>query len=1058
MRNSNICREVRFTRRRLPFIVLAALAAACFAHSVLAIDPNRIIAQYIRDYWGSDKGFTGGSVSAFAQTADGYLWIATNKGLFRFDGLRFQAFPQATPTSFPIGAVQGLTTDVQGNLWILLQNTKILRYHDGKFELGNEEAEFGITSVGNRRDGTTLFSSLALGTLTYRDGKFKALSPALELASSSSSANSENRDILSSRLSWATGVTPHRFAEPNSPVTAIAETTDGTVWLGTNNKGLFYLNKGRVVAAANGPSNIKINCLLALDNRELLIGTEQGILRWNGTALTSQGVPGTLRHAQILSIVRDRDSNIWVGTPGGVTRISPDGVSVEHANPKIDSAVTALFEDREGNLWLGSSSGIERLRDSAFVTYSLAGEQNTGPIYGDATQRLWFGPLDGGLRWLKGQNNGAVTVDGLARDVVYTITGTDSDVWIGRQHGGLTHVVSRGGQLIATTYTERDGLPQNSVYATYESSDGTVWAGTLSAGVGELRNGHFKTYTTADGLVSNTIAAITESDDGTMWFATPSGISALSNGHWQSFRAADGLPSANVNCLQPDASGTLWIGTASGLAFLRDGRIHIPSGEPPSLHAQVLGLAVDKLGWLWISTSNHVLRVKRDSLLHDAIGDTDVHTYGIEDGLLGTEGVKRNESVVADSLGRVWFSMNHGLSVVDPARAMTNSAPALVHIDGLSADGNPVEIKKTVRFAPARRRITFDYAALSLSVPERVRYKYKLDGLDDNWSDPVSEREVTYNNLSSGSYRFRVTASNSDGLWNSSESVIPFEIERAYWQTWWFRIAGALVAVFAMLLFFRLRLLRIKKQMNMRFEERLAERTRIAQELHDTLLQGFLSASMQLHVADDQLAPESPAKPFVGRVLELMARVIDEGRNAVRGLRLPDARSENLEQAFSALPQELELARGSTFRVFAEGEARALRPIIRESVYRIGREAVINAFRHSRASKIEVELQYLPKYLRLLIRDNGVGIDQEVVRSGLDGHWGLSGMRERAEEINAKLRVLSSHSAGTEIELSVPSRIAFESRYTNNRWRWLSKLRSPTLSETDQKTESRKLP
>jgi ligand-binding sensor domain-containing protein len=231
---------------------------------------------------------------------------------------------------------------------------------------------------------------------------------------------------------------------------------------------------------------------------------------------------------------------------------------VEHANPKIDSAVTALFEDREGNLWLGSSSGIERLRDSAFVTYSLAGEQNAGPIYGDATQRLWFGPLDGGLRWLKGQNNGAVTVDGLARDVVYTITGTDSDVWIGRQHGGLTHVVSRGGQLIATTYTERDGLPQNSVYATYESSDGTVWAGTLSAGVGELRNGHFTTYTTADGLVSNTIAAITESDDGTMWFATPSGISALSNGHWRSFRAADGLPSANVNCLRPDASGTLW--------------------------------------------------------------------------------------------------------------------------------------------------------------------------------------------------------------------------------------------------------------------------------------------------------------------------------------------------------------------------------------------------------------------------------------------------------------------------------------------------------------------
>jgi hypothetical protein len=212
LRNSNICRE-RFARRRLSLIVSAVLIAVCFPRPVLAIDPNRMIAQYIRDYWGSAKGFTGGSVSAFAQTADGYLWIGTNKGLFRFDGLSFQAFPQATPTSFPISAVHALAADAQGNLWILLQNTKILRYRDGKFYLGNEEAEFGITSVGNRRDGTTLFSSLALGTLTFRDGKFEALSPEFELPISSASAKSENRDILSSRLSWATGVTPHRFAK-----------------------------------------------------------------------------------------------------------------------------------------------------------------------------------------------------------------------------------------------------------------------------------------------------------------------------------------------------------------------------------------------------------------------------------------------------------------------------------------------------------------------------------------------------------------------------------------------------------------------------------------------------------------------------------------------------------------------------------------------------------------------------------------------------------------------------------------------------------------------------
>ena len=494
-----------------------------------------MIAQYIHDYWGSEKGFSGGSVSAFAQTSDGYLWIGTTKGLFRFDGFSFRAFPVATPTSSLIGAVQQLIADAQGNLWILLQNTKILRYHDGKFDLGNEEAEFGITSVGNRRDGTTLFSSLALGTLTFRNGKFEALSPVSDLANSSTAAEPINRDVLSSRLSWATGVTPHRFAEPNSAVTAIAETGDRMVWLGTRDKGLFYLSEGRVVAAPDGASNIKINCLLALNSRELLIGTDKGILRWNGTAVTSQGVPGALRHTQTLSIVRDRDSNIWVGTAGGLMRISPDGVNVDSRG---DRAVTALFEDREGNLWLGTSSGIERLRDSAFVTYPVvgAGPESTGAVYADANQKVWIAPLEGGLRWLKAEKSGSVVADGLAHDVVYSITGGTGELWIGRQQGGLTHLDSRGGPLTARTYTERDGLPQNSVYATYESSDGTVWAGTLSGGVSEYRNGHFKTYTTADGLASNTIAAITQSNDGTMWFATPSGINALSDGHWRSFR------------------------------------------------------------------------------------------------------------------------------------------------------------------------------------------------------------------------------------------------------------------------------------------------------------------------------------------------------------------------------------------------------------------------------------------------------------------------------------------------------------------------------------------
>jgi len=249
-----------------------------------------------------------------------------------------------------------------------------------------------------------------------------------------------------------------------------------------------------------------------------------------------------------------------------------------------------------------------------------------------------------------------------------------------------------------------------------------------------------------------------------------------------------------------------------------------------------------------------------------------------------------------------------------------------------------------------------------------------------------------------------------------------------FWQTWWFLLSVGLGFVLAIMAYFRFRMLRLTRQMNLLFEERLAERTRIAQELHDTLLQGFLSASMQLHVANDHLAADSSAKPLVGRVLEMMGRVIEEGRNAVRGLRLRSRETDGLEKAFSKLQEEVGATSGAAFRIIAEGAQRPLRPMIREEVYRIGREAVVNAFRHAGAKNIEVEVEYAADQLRLVVRDNGCGIDPHVLQTGRDGHWGLSGMRERAERIGGKLRVLSRTSAGTEVELSVPGYVAFEPR------------------------------
>jgi signal transduction histidine kinase/ligand-binding sensor domain-containing protein len=991
----------------------AGLAAICLIRTGFALDPNQPLSQYIRDQWGAKQGFPGGIVYAIAETPDGYLWIGAEKGLVRFDGLNFRLINSENTTAFPGGPVLGLTTDSAGNLWLRLQGAGLLRYRDGKFEdvlPGFEQKENGVTAMCRGINGDVLLSALVNGKARYSGGKFISLT--------------------------------RGSASPNLLVISMAETADGTVWMGSRDAGLLSLNNGRLSRIGQSGQDKKINCLLPIGVQEVWVGTDSGVARWNGSELIRDGALRPLDRVQALALGRDRESNIWVGTANGLARISAKGVlSLE----KRGGAVTALFEDREGNLWVGSAQGIERFRDSVFVTYPEAEgavSGSGGPLYVDAEERAWSAPSDGGLFWRKGARVETVNVAGLDKDVVYSIDGGAGGLWIGRQRGGLTHLGFKSGSLAARTYTQAEGLAQNSVYAVHQSRDGTVWAGTLNGGVSAFRNGGFTTYTTGNGLVSNTVVAITEGSDGSMWFATPDGVSAFSKGRWRSYTSRDGLPPGSVNCLLVDSTGALWIGAAKGIAFFSSGQIKTPRAIPDSLRDQIFGFAEDESGWLWIATENHVVRVNRDKLLSGSLVDGDAREYGLADGLPSTEGVKRHRSVVTDPSGRIWFSLNHGLSVADPSRLAGGSVPALVHILSVSADGGPIELNGSVRLPAAPQRVMFGYAGVSLSAPERVRFRYRLDNFDRDWGEPVTAREAVYTNLGPGAYRFRVIATNSEGLWNGAEAVVGFEIPPLFWQTWWFRLAALLACILIAVAWYRIRMRRFAAQLNDRFEERLAERTRIAQELHDTLLQGFISASMQLHVAVDQLPEALPAKPRFGRVLQLMGQVIEEGRNAVRGLRSASADSPDLEQAFSRIRQEFAIQEQFGFRVTVEGRPRSLPPVLHDEVYLIGREALVNAFRHSQGENIEVEMEYTPSLLRVLVRDDGLGIDPQVLRSGRDGHWGLTSMRERAERIGARLDVRSGAGGGTVVELSVPSQDGFQLRPSYRLPKWFARLSS----------------
>jgi PAS domain S-box-containing protein len=738
------------TRWTLIGVVLAGLVT-----DARALDPTRLPSQYVRRQWTTETGFPGGAVNGIAQTADGYLWIGTDRGLLRFDGFNFRPISFSSIATASNVPILQLLTDAGGKLWVRPQGGYLVRQKDGKFE-SVSYGQGAITTLSRDNHDGVLVSDIEQGTFRFMADHVQKLGPA------------------------------------SPPVISLAETDDGKIWMGTLGDGLFFLTGGRATRVNAGLPDRKINCLLTIGSDELWVGTDTGLYRGNGTGFRRLELPSFLGNVQVLNILRDHDSNIWVGTTRGLLRINAKGISFSEENElRGDGGINVLFEDREGNLWIGGARGLGRIRDSAFVTFSSVSDrrfERNGPIYVDPEGRTWFAPAQGGLYVL--QNGRVQPVTSIPpNDVVYSISGQADVVWAGRQRGGLTSLRFRNGAIASQSYTEANGLAQNSAYAVYESRDGSVWAGTLNGGVSKFKDGHFTTYTTANGLASNTVSSILETRDGAMWFATPAGLSSFSNGQWRTYTTVEGLPSPEVNCLFEDSFGTLWSGTSAGLASFASGHFQVPTESPGVLREQILGMADDKSGRFWIATSHHVLRVPRDRLLSGVVKTVDVHEYDQADGLESTEGVKRSRSVVSDSAGRIWFSLSSGLSVVNPSQIDDNSVPALPHIEAITADDNIANLAAFVQIPPSPRRITFEYTGLSLVVPGRIRFRYFLEGFDRSWNQPVAAREAVYTNLGPGSYRFRLVASNSEGLWNGPETAIALNVAPAYYQTYWFRLS-----------------------------------------------------------------------------------------------------------------------------------------------------------------------------------------------------------------------------------------------------------------------------
>jgi signal transduction histidine kinase/ligand-binding sensor domain-containing protein len=768
------------------------------------------------------------------------------------------------------------------------------------------------------------------------------------------------------------------------------------------------------------------------------VGTDEGLFLWTGSSL--ERVPGPLgfSRTQVVSIIEDRDGNLWCGADRGLYRVSENAGKQQTASgPFLSRSITALFEDREGGLWIGAAGTLQRWKDLAFQPIKNDSNRRASfdaPIYVDEQNTAWVASQDGGLYRVKERGIERCRPDVFGNDVVYSLSGRNGDIWAGRRAGGLTHLHSTSGGVAAETFTTTDGLAQNIVVSVFKTRTGIVWAGTLNGGLSRLQNDHWTNFTTANGLPSNAISTISEDNEGLLWVGTPNGLASLSSEHWRVYTIQDGLPSNDVSVTLPDADGAdgiLWVGTTKGLALLRSGRIRTIDLGSDMLREPILGLATDFDGYLWLSTPDHLARVRRDQLLNGGPGSGNVRLYGRLDGIEQPGGVRRMRCLETDTTGRVWAGTKGGLRVTTSAYMRHPAVSTIVNIASIITDSGALAVQSP-RIPEPQRRIVFDYNGLNFAAPDHIRFRYRLDGYDKDWSDPIASRQAVYTHLDPGAYRFRVIASNEQGQWNSTEAQASIVVEPAVWQTWWFRCICLLAGAVLFWCAYTFRMHQVAEQNSLILEGRVAERMHISQDLHDTLLQSFHALMLRFQAVSNML-PNRPsdAKELLDNAINRAAEALTESRDAVQKLRTPSVGSTDLAEVLTRLGDELRdahsgLAPSPNFRVLVEGVPQSLNSLVRDDLYRIGREAIANAFRHARAREVEVELRYERDALALRVRDDGVGIESRLLAGSRDGHWGLSGMRERTRGLGGRFTVWSELRQGTEIEARIPGRVAYD--------------------------------
>jgi ligand-binding sensor domain-containing protein/signal transduction histidine kinase len=1020
-------------RRACLLVWLAVSSTLAFG-----LDPQKELRQYGQRSWQTDSGLPQNTVHALLQTRDGYIWLATEAGLVRFDGVQFVTYDKQAPAHLRSATINSLFEDGNGDLWIGTDDCLVRRRGSQFTTFGDGDGLPSNTIWSVFADHTgSLWVVTPDGLARQRQGHFEPFPIAAGIVDGKSIVESTDGSFWvgthAGLVHFINGRIEAAPRLPNQEVQAVAVTSEGRVWAGTRT-GLYSFAPGRPTdpePLPGLPSN-EIAALLPAKDGRLWIGTARGVAVYEArreikSYTRSDGLPTD----RVESFYGDREGAIWIAGSRGVARIQSGRVEAFSARDGLAGQhVLAMYEDREGSLWMGTESdGLNMLHDQKFTAYTTAeglSDDSVRSVIQDRGGAIWVGTNGGGLSRLgpgrPGQSTSATltTAKGLSSNIVLALASDASeDLWVGTPDG-LDRV--RNGQVAA--FTSADGLADDFVRSLYPASDGSMWIGTRR-GLSHLQNGRFTTYSSTDGLGSDLVGAIVEDRVHRLWIATLGGLSSFEHGKFTTLTMRDGLSSNIITALYADPDGALWIGTSQGgLNRLRDGRITAYPPEATRLPESVYGILEDAHGNLWLGSKTGVYSVSVQSLNDFADRNSSAVAsiaYGTADGMRIDECSSGGHPAAWKlANGQMWFATLKGIAAVDPEHLSKNTLPPPVAIEQILVDDQPMDTSGTLTVPPGRGHFEFHYAGLSFIAPQKVGFRYRLEGFDHDWVDAGARRTAYYTNLPPGRYRFRVLACNNDGVWNETGASVDLRLSPRFYQTYWFYTLLLLSLAMMAYLVYRWRL----RQAELRFAAVLSERGRIAREIHDTLAQGLVGISVHLELVNRLLASSvESARAQLDQARSLVRDSLTEARSSIWDLRSQAGGTEDLATRLSRMAAAATERSSPRIRVKSKvsGTYRPLPPKAEAELLRIAQEAVANAVRHARPAQISIELRFGARELQMTIQDDGCGFDGQPhpQSSGPEGHFGLAGMRERAAGIGGTMTVESAPGKGTQVSVNV---------------------------------------